>query len=155
MKNQKRTDIRKKTSGLPEARRPEAMTFDLPALAELPDNECEAAIHLALDRIVELSERDSLAGLSSVIDLMQKINVEIYKSYAAVGLRAAQTTAVLSQPTGGLSGGQQHGHGPMSRDQGRLLASLTRLQEAIVKMGVAKVKTEDEIRQRTERKIGR
>ena len=108
------------------------------------DTECEAAFHLALDRISALSAEDPLQGLASVIELMQQINMELLKSYAPVALQAAKNTATAAQHS--VCGQPVPGMTPdVTKDHARTVATLGQLEETIVKMGVAAVKTRDEI----------
>jgi hypothetical protein len=137
-------DLPKLTSSLPEKSRREVGRVDIPAISELPDAQCEAALHVALDRIVEVSEEDPLQGLADIIALMQKVNIELYKCYAPTAMQAAQNTAMVAQNA--VGGPQVPGLAPnVTKDQMRTIGALGELEESIVKMGVAAVKTRDEI----------
>jgi hypothetical protein len=142
--NPNNTVPQKPASSVPERRKPGALRVDIPAISELPDGQCEAALHVALDRIADAAETDPLQGLASLIDLMQRVNIELYKCFAPAAIQAAQNTAVVAQHALGTP--QVPGlTSNVSKDQQRTITTLAELQESIVKMGVAAVKIRAEV----------
>lgn len=63
----------------------------------MPDTECKAALHLALNPISEASARDPLQDLANIIELIQRINLALLKSHAPVAPQAAKNTATAAQ----------------------------------------------------------
>lgn len=113
---------------------------DISQLAELPDLLFEAAIHRSMDEVRKVSRSNPLQALDDVISLMQGLNYELLKAYGPAIIAAAQQSATLALTS----------KGDLNTDkaQSRALAAFSRLQEVIVKLGVAQTKTRDEIRRR-------
>ena len=78
MKNQRTTELAAKISNNLTRPASKRLEIDLPAIAELSEAQCEAAIHLTVDRISELAETAPLEALDSVIALMQQASMELY-----------------------------------------------------------------------------
>ena len=108
--------------------------LDTTLLAAMSFDEVEAAVSLELERIRTLP--DPLEQLSEVIDLMQGANFEMLNSMAPVLIENARIKADAFAKDGKLKEDKREGN--------RTFNAFTRLEETIIKVGVAKVKVEDE-----------
>jgi hypothetical protein len=112
-------------------------------LAVLPYPEAEAGLVEELDRITDLSVQDPLAGLDQVVTLMQGLNMELMKASAPVLVESARIKSDQFLAKGKITEDK--------RESGRTFNQFLRLQEAVVKIGIAQIKVRDELQRRNNR----
>ena len=117
------------------AQQPE-IVIDIAAIAALPDAQLEAGVHLALDQVMERAQEDPLDALGATLQVMQALNAELVKAYAPSVISNAQNAAAEAQATGKAI--------RTTREQSRAVTTLMRLEETMVKLGVARTKVRDE-----------
>lgn len=116
---------------------PAIKTSDL-AMMKYP--QAEAALSLELDRIDTLSREHPLEALDQVVELLQGINFELLKNYVPVLTEQAHLMSAEFMTTGRVEEPKKSGH--------YRLVQFLQLQEAVAKLGIARVKVQDEITRR-------
>lgn len=106
----------------------------------------EAAIHVALDQITKLGESHPLEALDSALEFLQKFNFELSKCFMPPVLAAAQEYAMINQSQ--LAANTMRVSQHLTKEQARSIGAMAQLQEAIAKIGVARVKIRDELARR-------
>jgi hypothetical protein len=107
---------------------------------KLPFDDAELVL---LNRLGELGasfDDDALAALDGLVDLMAQINVEIIKCQAPAILEYGHLRAAEFTQSGKAE--------DMPKQMARATASLHRTQESLAKLGAARVRTQEAIRNR-------
>jgi hypothetical protein len=134
------TELQTKPTSLPAEVEHNDHGLKLAELAGLPYPEAEVGLTEELDRIMGVSARDPLQGLDQVVSLMQGLNTELLKAYAPVLVENARIKADHFMAKGKLTEDRREGS--------RAFTQFLRLQEAVVKLGVAQTKVRDELARR-------
>jgi hypothetical protein len=144
MKMQNSTALELPRPNLPPATRDQTDTrLRVSELAVMQYPEAEATLTTELDRIMGVSTRDPLDALDQIIGLMQGINVEMLKAYAPVMAENARRKADSFMSSGKIEEDKREGS--------RTFNQFLRLQEGVVKLGVAQTKVRDELERRNTR----
>lgn len=110
------------------------------ALGSMKYPDGEASFSMELDRIMKLSVKDPLLALDQMVAVMQGLNTELLKASAPAILENARRKADHFATKGKIEEDKREG----SRSFNQLL----RLEEAVVKMGIAQTKVRDELERR-------
>lgn len=122
---------------MPEKSNPSGdVSLDVASLATLPDALFEAGVHLAIDELHEHSLANPLEALGGLLGLMQGLNAELIKAYAPPIITNAQDAATAAMA--------KQAPVVVTKEQGRAITSMLRIQESMVKLAAARVKVADE-----------
>jgi hypothetical protein len=110
---------------------------------QLPYPQAEAVLREKIDRITLTMNENPLEGLDQLLSLLQAVNMEMLKCLAPVQLENARITSDWFVVKGKTEG--------CSRKSLNELIAFARLQETIIKTGVAQTKVRDEIENRKHR----
>ncbi len=140
MKEEICTEVARHGSDVPQRRDDLAAKGGIAHLASLRYHDAEAELCSIIDSYTADPEYDPLEGLASIIRLMQSVNVELVKAMAPALVENARLKGDHFASKGELAKG--------NREDTRALNSFFKTQEAVVKLGIAQTRVEDEIRRR-------
>lgn len=112
------------------------ISVDVAALAMMPDALFEAGVHLAVDELHEQSQVNPLDALGGLLGLMIGLNSELLKAYAPPVITNAMTASTEAYAMQKAV--------VVSKEQGRAITSMLRIQESMVKLAAGRVKVADE-----------
>ena len=113
---------------------------DVKNLAMLPTAEIEGVLHLALEDAFKLTQTDPLAGLHALVQIMMAGDLEALRNYMPSVISSSQATSRDVAATGRKV--------DLSQSELRGLSAVRKVQDSLIKNGLANVKITDELARR-------